>query len=169
MKKSSRIAYGGLFTGLTVLFLFCATILPFGRWALCGAAGIIVTIPMSMRHVRMGVMIYCASSFLSFLLIPSKKYALTYFLIFGLYPLVKYAAEHTRSCFLEIIIKFVFATSLGFMILLLLMNGFLPGLYGYLHISNAAIAVIPFYLLFWIIDLILSKMIAMLHVIISRQ
>ena len=81
---SVRVAYGGMLTGISVVFLLLASLMPALGWGLCIGAGMVPAIPLARRQVRMGLLIYVATSLLSAMFVPGKRYVVAYALLFGL-------------------------------------------------------------------------------------
>lgn len=131
MKPSLFVARGGLLTALSVALLLLAAAAPAFGLALCVSAGLIVALPLSKRRVRLGVLVYAATSLLSGVIVPGKRFVAAYVLLFGLYPLLKYGIERLRCLPLEWGLKLLYA---GFLILVL--SGLLR--YGLLSLESYA-------------------------------
>ncbi|GAA0179648.1 hypothetical protein SH2C18_24860 [Clostridium sediminicola] len=108
MSKSSNIAKGGLFTGLSIIFIYLSSIIPTNKIALLAAASFVIPISILAIGIKMAFVEYLAVSILGFFLIPSKGIALSYILFFGLYGFVKLYTEKIRKAPLEILIKLLF-------------------------------------------------------------
>lgn len=166
--KTSLIARGGVLSGLSIVLLYVACMAPPVRWTLCAAAGILVTIPLSTQRVRMGVMVYVTTGVLALLLLPDKRYAIIYLCVTGLYPLIKFFAEGFGLA-LEILIKFLFITACGAAFVALLLNGFFPALSEQLSEMHYFFLVGPFYIGFIILDIALSRIIALLRILLAKK
>ena len=129
MKPSLFVARGGLLTALSVVVLLLAAAAPAFGWALCVSAGLIAALPLSKRRVRLGILVYAATSFLSGVIVPGKRFVAAYVLLFGLYPLLKYGIERLHCLPLEWGLKLLYV---GFLILIL--SGLLR--YGLLSLES---------------------------------
>lgn len=88
MKKTGRLALGGVFTGLALLFL-ALTAIPVttvGLAALAALCGIPLTVELGRRA---GLLHYGAVSLLALLLIPAWEGKLLYVAFFGYYTVLK--------------------------------------------------------------------------------
>ncbi len=107
MKESSYIAKGGLLTGLSVLFLYLAYILPTNKLAMLTLASLIIPLAILTMDIKRSLMVYTASSIL-ILLFGLKSILLLYILFFGPYGIVKLLAERLNKTYIEIILKLIF-------------------------------------------------------------
>lgn len=160
MRPSLRAAYGGVLTGLSLMLLMAASFSPHSGWGLCLLAGLLPAVPLARRQVRLGLLVYAATGLLAALLVPGKRYAAAYILLFGCYPFVKYAIEQLRCLSLEWICKLAYAGGLACILLWLLRRGLLP--------LNARAAAAPYVLLaalffaaFVCYDIVFSKIIGL--------
>lgn len=167
--KASQIARGGMLTGASVVLLYLACTVPPARWAFCAAAGVVIAIPLAFGWVRMGVLMYCASGVLALLLVPDKRFAICHLILTGLYPLVKYAAEKRGKLLPEILIKFLFITVIGICILIFASCGFLPSLAEKMKDVQWYLLVIPFYAVYVLVDIALSRIIAGIRVLFAKK
>ena len=85
MKRSLFAAYGGLLTACSIVLLLLASVAPGAGWGLCISAGMLPAIPLAHRQVRLGVHIYAATALLAFLVVPGKRFAVAYAVLFGVY------------------------------------------------------------------------------------
>ena len=162
MKQTVHVAYGGVLTALSlVLLLLCS---PASGWGLCMTAGMLPAIPLSCGRVRTGVMVYVATSILGVLLVPTKRYVAAYILLFGMYPMIKYAIECVRRMPLEWALKLLYAGSL--LLVLYRLLGLTP-----LHATALPrIVVIPVgFAAFVCYDILFSKIIALFCMIFHRD
>ncbi|MBM6869578.1 hypothetical protein H7U37_08610 [Pseudoflavonifractor phocaeensis] len=92
--QTRRLAAGAVLTALSLAVLFGSCYLPTGRMGLVAAAGLLpAAAVISAGGIKAGLLCYGASGLLALLLLPDKGNALLYLLFFGLYPMVKSAAE----------------------------------------------------------------------------
>ena len=110
MSKASNMAKGGIFTALTILFLYISSIVPINRFYLLGLASCIIPLSIIWTNVRNSVLVYVSSSLLS-LLFGFRGSALAYIIFFGLYGFIKYYVEKLRKAPLEFVFKFIFFNS----------------------------------------------------------
>lgn len=114
MKKTGKLALGGVLTALAVAFL-ALTVTPVATVGLAALAGL-CGIPVVMEWGRKaGCVHYTAVTALAMLIIPSLEGKLMYFCFFGHYTVVKAWLEHfPLPRFAEYLLKTaVFLLSLG--------------------------------------------------------
>ena len=107
-KSASRVALGGVFAALSLLLLYLAAMMPSGRMGMVAVAGLVPAAAVVSGGLACGFLCYGAAGILGLLLLPDKGCALLYVILFGLYPLVKYAIEHLRKLVPELLLKLVF-------------------------------------------------------------
>lgn len=166
--KTSQIARGGMLTGIAVVLLYLACVVPPARGAFCTAAGLVVAVPLALGWVRMGVLVYLASGLLALLLLPQKKYAVCHLILTGLYPLVKFAAERTGRLVWEIAVKAAFAAAVGAAMLLCASAGFLPGLASKMQDMAWYWLLLPYIAAFAVVDIAMSRVIAGIRVLLKK-
>ncbi len=95
--KTAKLAYGGIFTALSLIFLFLAGIVPkmemvlYGISALMPALAIIENAAIEKRgSILPGLMVYVATVLLGILILPNKVAVLPYIIFFGIYAVVKF-------------------------------------------------------------------------------
>lgn len=107
MSKASKIARGGLYTALTVLLLYIASVTPTSKLSLLTAASAIIPLSILTTGIRNTIAVYGASAILTFL-ISQKGLALSYSVFFGLYGFVKFYVEAMNKVIYEILIKLAY-------------------------------------------------------------
>lgn len=107
-RGASRVALGGVFAALSLLFLYGATLLPSGRIGVVAVAGLVPAAGVISGGLAAGFLCYGATALLGLILLPDKGCALLYTLFFGVYPMVKYAIERLRKLPVELLLKLVF-------------------------------------------------------------
>ena len=107
MDKAPNIAKGGLFTALTIIFLYLSSVLPTSKLALIALAAFIIPLSIITTNVKNTVVVYLASSLLG-LLLGLRGSAVAYIVFFGLYGFAKYYIERLRNVYLEFVLKFAF-------------------------------------------------------------
>jgi len=118
MSKASNIAKGGLFTALTIVFLYISSIIPTSRLFFMALAASMVPISIISTNVKNSVVVYGAASLLS-LLLSLRGTAIMYIVFFGLYGFVKYYVERLRKIALEIVLKLLFFNTCVYLIYLI--------------------------------------------------
>ncbi len=104
MKRTSRVALGGILATLSLLVL-CLTIFPFATYALPPLAGIVL-IPLVVEcGKKWAFLAYAAVSLLALLIVPDPEAKLLFVAFFGYYPIIKAALESIRSRVLEWVVK----------------------------------------------------------------
>jgi hypothetical protein len=103
---SRKIAFGGILTALCVVLIYLATYIPTGKLGLYALASLTVAIAVVELDVKLGAVVYTASTILIFLLTGSINTLLLFTLFFGSYPLLKYYIEKQRSGIVEMLLKF---------------------------------------------------------------
>ena len=89
MKRTKKITLSALFCALSVVVLLVGSFLQVADIALSMVASAILMLALVEIGQPFAVMIYFATSFLSFLFLPSKFIAAVYFAFSGLYPIIK--------------------------------------------------------------------------------
>lgn len=103
---SRKIAFGGILTALCVVLIYLATYIPTGKLGLYALASVTIAIAVIELDVKLGAVVYTASTILIFLLTGSINTLLLFTLFFGCYPLLKYYIEKQRSGIVEMLLKF---------------------------------------------------------------
>lgn len=153
INNSSIISKGGLFTALSVIFLYLCFIVPtnsLGFLFLSSTAIVASIIKIGFKH---SILIYCSTSIISFIL-GLKGITLAYLLIFGSYPLIKYQIESLRKIYLEFILKFVFSI-MCFFLCFYLFNYLLINIPFIAHFSIYFL-ILGFLICFFIYDYLLT-------------
>ena len=110
MSKALNIAKGGLFTTLTIIFLYISSIVPTSRLFFISLAAAIIPISIITTNIKNSVVVYAAASLLS-LLLGLRGIAFMYIVFFGLYGFVKYYVERLRKVVVEFALKLLFFNS----------------------------------------------------------
>lgn len=105
---AGKIALAALLAALSLVVLWGAELSPWGRMGLVAVAGLMPAAAVISAGPAAGGLCWGGTSILALLLLPDKGCGLLYLLFFGLYPLVKYAAEATRRRPLELAVKLAF-------------------------------------------------------------
>lgn len=105
--KSLIVSKGGLFTALSVIFLYLCSILPTNRLGFMVLTSIVLVTSITSIKFKYSFLVYISTSIICFM-IGLRGVTFAYLLLFGLYPFVKYKVESLRKAFLEFFLKFTF-------------------------------------------------------------
>jgi len=106
MKKTTRkITITAVFTALSVVFMYIASLLPSGQLGFLAAAAMFGVAAAIECGLGSSAAVYIGASLLGLLIIPVKSVALIYILFFGYYPVLKALAEKAKSRIVEWLIK----------------------------------------------------------------
>ncbi len=105
-----KIALGGVLLALSIVTLFCATLIPGIELTLYALCSVYVAIIVIEFKISMGWLFYFASILLAFILVPNKGGLIPYGIFFGCYAVVKYYIENFKKLAqpVEIILKLAF-------------------------------------------------------------
>lgn len=109
MTKASNITKGGIYTALSLLFIYLSNILPTNKFFILIIVSCIIPISILTTSLKNSITIYVSTSLLSLLLLGIKLNVLSYILFFGSYGFIKYYIEKINKLPLEIFLKLVFA------------------------------------------------------------
>jgi hypothetical protein len=107
MPKVNKLTRGGIYTALTILFVYLSSVSPTSKLSLLALASAIIPLAILTTDVKNAVLVYAASSILCFFL-GFRGMAVIYTLFFGIYGIVKYYIESLRKLPLEYLLKFIF-------------------------------------------------------------
>lgn len=127
------IAYPALLGALSLLMLYAACLFPTGLWGWTAAAGLGPLAAVASLGIRSGLLCWGGVSVLAFLLLPDKFCAMLFAVLFGIYPVVKSAAERLKNRPGSWVVKLV-AFNAALTVLVFIMGGLLtaslPSLLG---------------------------------------
>lgn len=109
--KSNNITLGGILIALTLVVLYSASILPISTISVLTIASAIVPVCIIRSNIKTAVLVYVASSIISLFFVPLNIWLL-YTLIFGGYGIIKFMIEKLRRQNLEIILKFLYFSTI---------------------------------------------------------
>ncbi|MGM9613768.1 MAG: hypothetical protein ACI3XZ_09685 [Butyricicoccus sp.] len=164
MKHSLFVAYGGILTALSIVLLVLASVSPGSGWGLCISAGMLPAIPLAHRQVRLGIHVYLVTALLALLIVPGKRFAIGYTMLFGVYPLVKYVIERLHCLPLEWLCKLAYAGCIEGFLLYLLRLGMIS-LTGHAAEMPHGALTLAFLTAFVCYDILFSKIIALFRVL----
>ena len=105
MKKTQRIATGGLLTAFSMVMIILAGVVPSGTFTFPAAAGIIIGILSFTAGKSYAWASFFIVALLSFVICPNKEAALCFTLFLGYYPLAKDIIEKLRLKIIQYILK----------------------------------------------------------------
>ena len=92
-----RVAFGGVFVALSMLFLIIASVFPFCRLVFVFCTSAVVGLSVVNYDVKFSLVQYLATAVLSLLLVPNKSFAVLYTVVVGNYPIVKFYLDRIKS------------------------------------------------------------------------
>ena len=93
MKRSTKIALGGMITGLCIMLMFMTGLFPFATYALPALAGLILVAMVVEFGSTQALIVYVAVSILSIFMTPDREAAIMFICFFGHYPIIKVIIE----------------------------------------------------------------------------
>lgn len=112
MKKTGKIAVGGIISALSITIMFLTTILPFFTYVFPICAGILMIVVNEEIGRLWGLSVYFTVSVLAILIVADKEAALMYIAFFGYYPIIKEKIERLNKALAYIIKLLIFNTSI---------------------------------------------------------
>lgn len=106
MKKSYKVALGGLIMALSVIIMALTTVIPVASFAFPAVAGVILVILSLETSKKWAFLVYIGVSLLSIFLSSDHTAIISYIVFFGYYPILKEVIEKLRKSVLEWIIKY---------------------------------------------------------------
>lgn len=128
MDNTRKLALAGIMTGITIIILFFAMVIPNLKLALYGLASLPMAVVVIECDKRTGLLFYIATGVLSFILLPDKVAALPYIVVLGLYGLVKSGAESTKNAVTQWLIKLIYFNAALGIYLWLVVQIFMPNI-----------------------------------------
>ena len=157
--KSKAIAYGGLLTALSIIFIYLSTILPYNKLLMLFLSALIIPIGLILTGTKNSLYIYIASSILSTVLLGMRGNILFYILFFGPYGIIKNLIEKTNNILIEIVLKLIYF-NITFFLIYKLYELFIGNLINTnMSMKNLIIFVQPVFLLFdYFLTLYINKL-----------
>lgn len=146
--KSKAVAYGGLLTALSIIFIYLSTIVPYNKLLFLFFSTLIIPIGLILTNVKNSLYIYVASSVLSLLLLGIRGNVLSYILFFGPYGIIKNFIEKIDNLFIEIILKLIYFNFAAFVLYKLYGLFISNPINGNISIKKLIIFIQPVFLLF---------------------
>lgn len=125
-ESANRVSLVGMFTTLSLAFLYLSTISPTARLGVTAIAGIFPAGAVVSAGLGAGFFCYAATGILGLLLLPNKSCAVLYLLFFGLWPMLKSLLEHLPNRILEWVCKLLVFNGILAVLLLGLRGLLLP-------------------------------------------
>ena len=106
VRKSTRVALGGMSSALCLLLMFMTGLIPFGTFALPAMAGIVLIVVVVEMGRSTAALVYAAVSLLSLFMCPDKEAAMMFIGFFGFYPVIKEVLDRIKPKILRVPAKF---------------------------------------------------------------
>lgn len=158
--KASYTARGGLYTAVSIIFLYLSAYIPNNKFFFLAAASCIIPLSIITIGIKHSFIVYLAVSFIGIFLIGSKGILFLYIVFFGLYGFVKYAVEKIKNLPLELLLK------IAFLNISILLSYFISRLFMNYNLSfkiSLYIVIIAIQIIFLIYDYTLTLFIAYMH------
>lgn len=154
MKKSNHLAFGGIFSALSLIILYMGLVINFNELfflflSSCCIVGLII-----LTDARTGLISYGAVCLLSIFFLSSHLGILfMYIFVFGLYPIVKLFLEKCRNAPIEFLFKMLFLNT-GILIVFLLYNSLFAEIFKFKF--GVALAIVVLQVIFLVYDYALT-------------
>ena len=122
---SKKIAFTGIFTGISVVLLYMGTIMPTGKLTLYFLASLPVAITIIELGAGAGIAVYSTVCLLSLLISGNILGIVPFIFLFGHYPILKYYIEKGRKAAVELLLKLAVFNISGLLWYLLFKNLFM--------------------------------------------
>jgi len=158
---SRKIAFAGIFTGVSVVLLYISAMMPTGKLTLYFLASLPVAISIVEFGSGAGISVYFAACILASLVTGNILGVVPFALFFGHYPIFKYYIEKGRKAAAEVLLKlavFNMSALLWYLLFRALFIEVLPVQY----ISNGVLLVVfisALQLVFFVYDYVFSRLI----------
>jgi len=151
MNKGTRtLTLSALFTALSLIMLYIASVWPTGQLGLVAVASLFIAAVVVESGPGSGLSVFVAVSGLGMLIIPNKTAPLLFLMFFGYYPVVKSLIERIGAMPLQWLLKLlVFNASLTAIRFLLKsivfeFGGYKPGVFLLYLLGNVVFAVFDY-------------------------
>lgn len=137
-KKTFKIALGGIYLALIIMFLFGATMIPGIDLTLFACSSFFVAFMLLETNVGGAILLYVAASLLGFVILPNKLAIVPFVFMFGYYGILKYYIEKIHGALPQLVIKIIFflaAISIGLV-------GFFKVISSSIHLPNCSLALL---------------------------
>lgn len=93
MKKTKKLTLSAILVAMGVVFMLLGSVVEVMDLSICAAASLIVVFVYLEIGPSYATGVYLATSVIGFIILPAKLMAVEYFLVFGIYPLLKAFVE----------------------------------------------------------------------------
>lgn len=107
MKKSLKVAFGGIITALSVLVMFFSGVIPATEYAFPLFAGLLLIPVAEEISEKWAWLVFVTVSILAFILVPKRDPTVIYVTLLGYYPLIKGKIERIKSRPIAYVVKFL--------------------------------------------------------------
>lgn len=121
MKKSQKIAHGGIAAALSAVMLILTSYTVYGCYAAAAAAGLVCLCFSYCIGKRFALIAYAAGGIVALLLSSDKSGVFLYLIFAGWYPIAKIYISDIKSFVLKIIIKIFIVLFTGVLCTIMLM------------------------------------------------
>ena len=104
MSKTNKLTFSAICCALSIVLLYIASIIKTGTIAIQFITGVILMTAVSKSGITYGIFCYIVTAILCLFVLPDKSVAITYFVFFGLIPIVKFFGEkfsRISECFIK--------------------------------------------------------------------
>lgn len=108
MSRSVKVAFCGIMTGGSIAVLFLTGVIPFGRMALAGLAGLLLIAVVTEIGTPWAWSVYVAVSLLAVFVVAYKHAVVAYILVLGCYPILKAVIEKRIKGWCSLALKLVY-------------------------------------------------------------
>lgn len=107
MKNSLKIAFCGITTALSILFMFLGGVVSLFAYIMPMLAGVLMIMVKRTFGTSSAVMTYISTSLLSFILVADKECMMMYVMFFGFYPILKFYLEKIGRKPVRFVVKLI--------------------------------------------------------------
>ena len=107
MKKTFKIALGGIISGFALVLMLLTGIIWGGTYAFPCFAGMLLTVVVIEFSPKWAYCVYGAVSLLSLILAGDKEAVIYFILFFGFYPILKSTIEKLKSKSVQYLLKYI--------------------------------------------------------------
>ena len=93
MKKTKKLTLSAILVAMSVVFMLLGSFVEIMDLSVCAAASLIIVFIYLEIGPSYALMAYLSTSVIGFIILPAKLMAVEYFLVFGIYPLLKAFVE----------------------------------------------------------------------------
>lgn len=135
---TNTITLGGIFTALSLIFVFAASFVPGVELTLYALGSLFTGFMVIERGPKAAWIMFAAVAILGFVLDPNKIAILPYIVFFGYYGIVKFYIEKVKKPALQVLIKIAFFA----LVLVVMLNVGSGILFGSIQLPGMQLAVL---------------------------